>query len=285
MITKKIIFFLFFITVFSCAATVPEDDSETIKLPYMYSDESVNWEMITDLSDEFNSDDIDSDKWNTHYPYWKGRPPSWFMDENVTVADGILQIQMKTKEDTNGEMDSNIDYSCGILRSKTTFLYGYAEIRSRAMPSAGSSSFWLNNATENWWTEIDIYEIGGNAENHEYSIHTNIHEFYTPDTPKDQYTPFDDQSKSHFDQHVTETTSWRPDSGFHIYGVEWNETNIIWYVDGKEIRRFKHDGRFSQEFYVNIDSEVMEGWWGLPEDKDLPSSYLVDYVRIWQIVD
>jgi hypothetical protein len=33
---------------------------------------------------------------------------------------------------------------------------------------------------------------------------------------------------------------------------------------------------------MNFDSETMPEWFGLPEDKDLPSTYQVDYIRSWQ---
>lgn len=278
---KKIIYLIFIVILSS--VTSPGYGTNPKSQPYKYHDNSLNWVMVPELSDEFNKESINSNKWDSHYPYWKGRPPSWFMGENVTVSGGNLQITMKTKTDTTQKMGKGIKFSCGILRSKTPFLYGYTEVRAKAMSSAGSSAFWLNNSTENWWTEIDVFEIGGNAKGHEYSVHTNVHEFYTPNTPKNQYTPYDDKSASHFNQPITEKTKWRPDSSFHVYGVEWNEENIIWYIDGEEIRRFKHKGRWSQELFINIDSEVMEGWWGLPAKEDLPSYYLVDYVRTWQL--
>ncbi len=31
-----------------------------------------------------------------------------------------------------------------------------------------------------------------------------------------------------------------------------------------------------------FDSETMPGWFGMPEDADLPSTFSVDYVRAWK---
>jgi hypothetical protein len=32
-----------------------------------------------------------------------------------------------------------------------------------------------------------------------------------------------------------------------------------------------------------LDCEIMQAWAGLPDAKDLPGSFSVDYVRVWQL--
>jgi hypothetical protein len=34
--------------------------------------------------------------------------------------------------------------------------------------------------------------------------------------------------------------------------------------------------------YLTFDSETMPEWFGMPDDKDLPSTFTIDYVRAWK---
>lgn len=235
-----------------------------------------NWMLVPELSDEFEDASIDENKWNRLYPDWDGRFPSWYVEDNTSVADGKLHITMKKEH--LPEMGAGYEYSTGILRSKKTFLYGYAEVKAKCMNSHGSSAFWLNNAQSDWWTEIDVFEISGNHPDYETTIFTNVHEFYNPDNVIE---PFVDDDRTHFDKPQVKVMSWRPADDYHIYGVEWSSSTIKWYVDGVLIRELENTN-WSQEFYVIVDSEVMQEWWGLPADEDLPSTYTVEYIRVWQ---
>lgn len=235
-----------------------------------------HWRLLQPLSDEFTDQDLDAAKWERSFPGWDGRFPSWFVPANVYLEDGKLNIIMKKEH--LPEMGKGCHYSTGILRSKSAFLYGYAEIKAQCMNSAGSSSFFLNNVQADWWTEIDIFEIGGKALGHERLVHTNFHEFYNPANVQKPYT---DNPATHYSDTRAWTAPWRPADGYHIYGCEWDAKTISWFVDGALIRA-EHNTRWHQEQYLNLDSEVMQDWWGLPRDKDLPSVYSVEYVRVWQ---
>ncbi len=68
---------------------------------------------------------------------------------------------------------------------------------------------------------------------------------------------------------------------FHTYGLEWNEDEIVWYFDGKEIRREKND-------WCHVKAPV---WLSLAIKKGSGrvtnaidgTSMDVDYVRVYQI--
>jgi hypothetical protein len=38
----------------------------------------------------------------------------------------------------------------------------------------------------------------------------------------------------------------------------------------------------SLPLYLIFDSETMPQWFGMPDDKDLPSTFCVEYVRAWK---
>lgn len=254
-------------------------DETTSYYPFSDPQNLNNWELQNSLSDEFNQSSLDLNKWVDLYPGWNGRFPSWFVSNNVVVNEGELNIIMK--KEYLIEMGNGYEYTTGVIRSTSAYKYGYSEVKAKCMNSAGSSAFFLNNVQADWWTEIDVFEIGGNAVGYEYIINTNLHEFYNP---SNVITPFVFNINTHYSDAYSPTSVWRPDSDYHIYGIEWNEDLIKWYVDGNLIRETSNT-RWHQELFVNIDSEVMQDWLGLPEENDLPSIFHIDYVRTWQALN
>lgn len=67
----------------------------------------------------------------------------------------------------------------------------------------------------------------------------------------------------------------------HVYGLEWNEDLIRWYVDGEPVREMENT-RWHQPLYLNLDAETQPDWFGLPDNAELPATFSIDYVRSWQ---
>ena len=57
----------------------------------------------------------------------------------------------------------------------------------------------------------------------------------------------------------------RFDDGFHVYGLEWNDTSIVVYADGNQVGD-AYDASCCAEGGMDYD-ETMPGWMGTP---DLP---------------
>ena len=38
-----------------------------------------------------------------------------------------------------------------------------------------------------------------------------------------------------------------------------------------------------QPLYLIFDSETMPQWFGMPDEKDLPSTFSIEYVRAWKV--
>ena len=53
------------------------------------------------------------------------------------------------------------------------------------------------------------------------------------------------------------------------------------YVDGVLVRSVENT-HWHQPLYLIFDSETMPGWFGMPDDADLPSTFSVEYVRAWK---
>jgi hypothetical protein len=236
------------------------------------SDQSnkAGWEKYELLSDEFKATELDPNKWWPKNPGWLGRQPAFFYPGNVDVSDGKLHLTMRKQEVAQRPKDKGYyTYTSAAVQSKTRVKYGYFEIKARSMRSHGSSSFWFYNITPEWWTEIDVFEIGGGAPGFEKKYNMNVHVFRTP-TDK---------------QHWSAAGVWAADSNladdYHVYGLEWDKEKIKWYFDGVLVR-WVENTHWHQPLTLNFDSETMPEWFGLPRDSDLPSTYSVEYVRAWK---
>jgi beta-glucanase (GH16 family) len=243
----------------------------TDSLPLSHQSDVGVWVKYEPMSDEFEGSALDTDKWIRNMEWWKGRQPALFKAENVTVEHGQLLLTMR-KEPVPEEFSKRgyHDYTSAAMHSLDRTCYGYFEVKARPMNSGGSSSFWFQqDATPGWMTEIDVFEIGGKARGHENKYHMNVHVFRTP------------SEKRHWSIGGDWDAPWRLADDFHVYGLEWDEENVKYYVDGVLVRRVRNT-HWRQPLYLIFDSETMPDWFGMPEDKDLPSTFSVEYVRAWK---
>lgn len=229
------------------------------------------WQPIPEFTDEFNGTALDAAKWLDHSPTWKGRMPGLFSPRNIAVSGGELQITMR-KEDVPKAPKGYHTYTCGLVRSQTPVQYGYFEIRARPMKSHGSSSFWFAGSSPQWRTEIDMFEIGAAVPGRERKVHMNVHVFRTPTE----------------DEHWSMSEAWEAPfnlaDDFHVYALEWDREQLVFYVDGVARRTIKNT-HWHQPLHLIFDSETMGDWFGLPKDEELPATFRIDYVRAWRRTD
>ena len=229
------------------------------------------WVKLEPLSDEFQGPELDRGKWHVGMQWWKGRQPALFSDKNVTVSDGKLHLTMR-KEKLPPEVEKLgfRDYTSATLHSQVMTRYGYYEVQARPMDSGGSSSFWFypQGGTPGT-TEIDVFEIGGKARGFEYKYNMTLHVTEMP------------PGKKHWQVAHAWIAPWRLADAYHVYGLDWEPEEIRFYIDGVMIRSVENT-RWHQPLYLIFDSETMPKWFGMPDDKDLPSTFSVEYVRAWK---
>ena len=46
---------------------------------------------------------------------------------------------------------------------------------------------------------------------------------------------------------------------------------------------WKFHTHWHQPLFLIFDSETMPEWFGMPDDKDLPSTFSLEYVRAWKV--
>ena len=229
------------------------------------------WVKFEPLSDEFDGKVLDFRKWTVGMTWWKGRKPAFFSEKNVTVSDGKLHLTMrKEKLPADLEKEGYQDYTSAALYNKTRSSYGYYEIKAKPMNSAGSSAFWFHKEdTQNWLTEIDVFEIGGKAKGFENKYNMTVHVWQTP------------MERKHWGVDGVWIAPWRLADDYHVYGYEWNKDELRWYVDGVLVRTVENT-QWHQPLLLTFDSETMPDWFGMPKDEDLPSTFSIEYVRAWK---
>lgn len=231
------------------------------------------WVYNEELSDEFEGSVLDSDKWYDNNPTWKGRQPSLFRKENVRVEDGMLILSGK-REEVKDAPEGYHTFTSAAVQSKKKVLYGFFEIKCRPMNSALSSAFWLYVQDSIKQEEIDIFEICGRHDK-------------SPSYPKTYFATSHYIVKTHqlqISDHVEYMSEQPWAERTFVAGLKWTRDELIWYVDGKEIRRRKNDFWHSPET-INFDSEAFPSWWGLPSDADNGGEFQIEYFRYWSQPD
>ena len=226
------------------------------------------WEPIQELTDEFDGDRLDSKKWHDHNPGWKGRHPAFFSKKNVAVRDGKLHLTARA-ENLKDLPKGYHTFTTAAVKSKTLVKYGYFEIKCRPMKSKASSAFWFYNSTKEEWTEIDVFEICGVGDKWKSTYNTAAHVFHTP------------KEKKHWSKGGKWKAPFTFADDYHVYALEWDKDMIKWWVDGKVVREAKNT-HWHQALHMNFDSETFPKWFGLPDKKNLPSTFSIEYVRSWK---
>jgi len=241
--------------------------------PLSDQENKADWVKFEPMSDEFDGSELDAKKWNRGMYWWKGRQPALFSDKNVVVSGGELHLTMrKEKVPAEYERQGYKDYTSAALHTKARSSYGYYEIEARPMNSAGSSAFWFQqDETPGWKTEIDVFEIGGNGKGFESKYYMTLHVFRTPGQTTDRLWSVGGIWEA----------PWRLADAYHVYGLDWGKDELRFYVDGVLVRSVENT-HWHQPLFLIFDSETIPQWFGMPQDKDLPSTFSIKYVRAWK---
>lgn len=275
------------------------------QFPYTDPGNTGGWTLNTEISDEFTDATLNESKWliqgrnGVYQSNFIGRAPSQFSTNNVRIEDQKLKLQAKwdptfafsttTKDGyTFGKAKTtDATLTCPVTTAaviaKKSFLYGYMEIKCKAINTSVTSSFWATGSN----TELDIFEHLGkpslpNKTQLETEIWSSIHD-WTKASPNSVWT---DRIQLPF----------RVASGFHTYGADWDATSLKIYVDGVLIRTVTktevENGAaaislgsvgwvITKPLFIWFDSEIFP-WHGLPAEADLPGDYEIEYFRVWQ---
>lgn len=248
------------------------------------------WELIEELSDEFDGTTLDAGKWyNADPKRWRGRTPGLFMAEAVTVRDGKMRM-------TSDELDSPVTVSGrkfthqgGHVYSKNKVKQGsYIECRMKANKTFMSSTFWLNNYTDETTgcqsrtTELDVQECIGYPEDHAKTsqMGSNTHSRGIP------------KSCTHIPAGSVGNhceTSGKVYEHYFTYGVWWkSSTEILFYLNGEYKYTITPKADFDIETRIKLVVETYN-WNPVPEDGGMTGTFeerttYYDFVRTYEYV-
>ncbi len=186
--------------------------------------------------------------------------------ENAAVANGMLRL-INRKEQRGGQ-----DWTSGSLTSKEKFLYGYFECRYRYAAAEGTNnSFWLMTVDEP--KRGKRFEIDINEGHYPNEVNTNIHNWSDVKVVNGKRT------------HPSSSRKVKPGDvnlarDFHTYGLEWTGDELVFYLDGREIRREKNE--FCHSPAPVWLSLAIIPWAGKVTDAIDGTFMEVDYVRIYR---
>lgn len=327
---KKIFYAALLFLAVSCA------EKEEQSYPFSDPDNAGGWVYDSVISDEFNGTEINEDRWfivgkidkETGLPCyddpdrpgkkaWTGRAPAQFSGDNYRFEDGILKLEVRWEPDFPFIKEvrkprfgvpmpyENLTTACLISRNRVK--YGYIEIRCKVADTEINSAFWSNGSG----LEFDFFEIFGDGRSDSLAHMDNQLWWSIRDwgklTGKPAYTERRDVGFRHADD-------------FHVYGVEWTEDYVKYFLDGKlfstvtpEIATAHAKSMVDKDpDYAAAAADDYNGWvatnevklwldmeafsWnGLPESKEeltlngtpeqKAGGYMdfeVDYVRVWK---
>lgn len=237
-------------------------------------------------ADEFNDTQLDPEVWffesgdGSQYgiPGWGNNEQQYYLPNNASLENGLLTIEARA------ELTNGFNYNSARINTRDRFAFRYGRIEARIRLPGGQGlwpAFWLlpqDDAYGTWAAsgEIDIMEainLGGAGGN---DVHGTIH--YGGEWPNNSF------SGEHYTVPADAT------SEFHTYAIEWDATEIRWYVDGVlyAMRNswFSSGGAFpapfDQPFYILLNVAVGGNWPGNPDGNTVfPVTMEVDWVRVY----
>ncbi len=173
-----------------------------------------------------------------------------------------------------GYQSNSVSYLSGIITSYESFkmTHGYVEARVKLPAGRGLwPAFWmLNTHYVEKSPEIDVMEfLGQNVDTvyhtyHYFDVENNWAKISTP-----SFTSL--------------ATNWADD--FHTFGAAWTPNEIVWFIDGQEVRRISSSEYEipNQAMYLLLNLAVGGNWPGSPDASTVfPAEFEIDYVRAYK---
>ena len=248
-----------------------------------------NWSLVWE--ENFSGNSLDQSVWTheigTGSQYglwgWGNGELQFYQAGNTVVSGGTLKII--AKEEPNGLTDSwgnTMYYSSSRIKTDNKFMLRYGKIEARIKTVNGQGfwpAFWMLPSGGSWPCdgEIDIMEQWGN------------------DWPTNQTTgaahigACPGQSFYQSFQHQSQTGSYASD--FHLYGIEWEQDYIAWYVDGVKVYQIspssfptipgQHSWPFNtNDWYLILNLAITQS--GPNSLTIFPSQIEIDYIKVYE---
>ena len=220
------------------------------------------WKLV--WQDEFDGERLDESKWDVP----EGRRRDGFWSRKAISLDGKGNLVISALKEGDKYLDG-----CVRTRGKYEHAHGYYVARVRFQRQPGHwTAFWLYNSSVGKvgndgrdGTEIDIMEKPWLDDRINYALH------------------WDGYGRAHKSKgHVVHVPGVM--DGWHTFSIWWKPDEYVFYVDGKETWRTDAGGVCQVPLYIKLSDEIGD-WAGDIAKAKLPDEFLVDYVRVYDLVD
>lgn len=263
--------------------TIPKDsvNGDMHLTVHFNKGERAVYELV--FADEFNGADgsqPDASKWS-RCPRQGSTWNRWLSDseEVVYLKDGNLVTRAIPNPD---QKNDPVPMITGGIQSQKKFGFTYGKVECRAKINTWTGTFpaiWMMPEDQRGgWPdcgEIDIFECIDNEGRSYHTVHSNwTYDLNQKNNPRSSFSvPVD------FDR-------------YHTYGLEWNEKQLRWYVDGKQVGSYSKSTNsdhlsqgqwpFDKHFYLILNQSVGNGSWAAHADVNHTYEFFIDWVRVYQ---
>ncbi|MDA3867824.1 MAG: hypothetical protein PF489_13910 [Salinivirgaceae bacterium] len=231
-------------------------------------DELKKWTLI--FEDDFTG--LDNEKWspvifpglvsfNDNY-VTEGEKQFFTKGENLSVNNSVLQIDTKQERregkcwsPKSGFMNKSFDYTSGTLNTAQTFRLNQGKIQAKlSVDQAAQCIHGFSLKGDQITPHIDLFKTGvGNG----FEV---------------RYIPEKNGNKQ-----LTEVViGINVNDKYFIYGMEWNDTELIWTFNNVEVARTRHQLN-GETLYLNL-ATILE-----QQPQQLPAHFNVDWVRVYRV--
>jgi beta-glucanase (GH16 family) len=226
------------------------------------------WNLV--WSDEFNGPSVNTSNWSfqTGCSGWGNAEwEDYTNGANTSFENGVLVIEARMKPGAAlgacGMTSTRMNTS-----GKRSFQYGKMEARIAIPMGQGTwPAFWMMGNVGTWPSngEIDIMEHINSTSDNVGTLHWNNN----------------GHQSSGASVNVSNMTS------YHVYGIEWDASQIKFYVDGNYYNTINISSvpqpAFHQPSYFLLNLAIGGAWPGYPTSTSImPARYYIDYVRVYQ---
>lgn len=280
-VTLALIFGFLSMILLDCVKKNPAQPTDDNEIPPLEG-----WSLV--WNDEFDDSSIDQTKWEHEVNGWGGgnNELQYYTDrpENSYTENGALVIKA-IKETYTGD-DGTREYTSARLRTlqRGDWLYGRFDVKAKLPFGQGLwPAIWM--LPTDWvyggWAasgEIDIMELLGQEPSRVYGT---LH--YGGEFPNNTQSGL---------SYELNGASFSDD--YHLFTLEWDTTEIRWYVDNELYQvqnqwfssSAQYPAPFNKRFHLLLNVAVGGNWPGNPNlSTQFPQYMYVDYVRVYRRSD
>lgn len=279
---------LLFLIFSGCMNNVASVTGDTMKFPAANLKDDTyhpgaHWKLV--WSDEFSGTTIDTSNWTRQVEAAGRFNDEWqrytSSSENAYIDNNCLVIKAIHTSDIHG-MDQ---YTSARIHTANKYTFRYGKIAARIQLPHGRGiwpAFWMLGANidehggDTPWPasgEIDILELYGSKS--DAVVEANMH--------------YADESGAHANMGAVsfKLSQGRFADAFHVFELEWDDSRLVWRVDGQEFASASIASpeftEFHKEFFPLLNIAVGGTYAGRPDSSSrFPQTMYVDWVRVYQ---